>query len=136
MEQQIIDLSEEQMEMIDRQLYEYDQNHIKYRLEGCVHLGYVLEGRLIGGLNAYMSAFRILYVDTVFVQEEYRMQGIGRKLIEVMEKRAKELGANTIRLDTFNWQGYHFYKRLGFKEVGHYANEEDGYEEYFFLKRI
>lgn len=136
MEEQIIDLSDDQIEMIDRQLLEYDRNYIQYRLEGCINLGYTVEGSLVAGVNAYISAFKILYVDTVFVQEKYRMQGIGRRLIEEVEKRAKELGANTIRLDTFNWQGYHFYKRLGYKEVGHYANEEDGYEEYFFLKRI
>ena len=53
-----------------------------------------------------------------------------------MEKRAKELGVNTIRLDTFDWQGYAFYKSLGYEEVGHYYNEEDDYHEYFFVKRI
>ena len=49
---------------------------------------------------------------------------------------AKELGANTIRLDTFSWQGKEFYEALGYQIVGHYENETDGYAEYFFLKRI
>ena len=41
-----------------------------------------------------------------------------------------------IRLDTFDWQGKEFYEALGYQQVGHYTNEEDGFSEYFFLKRI
>ena len=82
------------------------------------------------------TAFKILYVSTVFVSEEYRGKGVGKSLICEMENRAKKLGANVIRLDTFSWQGRDFYRALGYEEVGHYANEEDGYEEHFFLKRI
>lgn len=53
-----------------------------------------------------------------------------------VERRAKLLGANMIRLDTFNWQGRDFYRSLGYEEVGFYENVEDGFTEHFFLKRI
>lgn len=132
----LIDLTEEQAEYIDAQLNMYDREYIKYLTEGGVQIGIEMEGVLVGGLNAYMSAFHILYVDTVFVAEAYRRRGVGRKLICEMEQRAKELGANMIRLDTFEWQGYEFYKSLGYEEVGHYYNEEDNFNEYFFVKRI
>ena len=132
----VIDLTEEQSEYINEQLHMYDAQHIKYRLEGGVQIGVEMDGMLVGGLNAYMTAFRILYVDTVFVAEAYRRRGIGRRLIGEMEQRAKELGANMIRLDTFDWQGYEFYKSLGYEEVGHYYSEEDDFHEYFFIKRI
>lgn len=57
-------------------------------------------------------------------------------LLEEMERRAKILGANIIRLDTFNWQGKEFYLAMGYEIVGNYKNDIDDYEEYFFLKRI
>ncbi len=136
MSEKIIDLTEEQSEYINEQLYAYNEEYIKYRLEGSVQIGMEVDGMLAGGLNAYMTAFKILYVDTVFVADKYRRQGIGRKLIYEMERRAKLLGANMIRLDTFDWQGYGFYKSLGYEEIGHYYNEEDKFYEYFFLKRI
>ncbi len=136
MNEKIIELTEEQSEYINERLYAYDEEYIKYHLEGSIHVGVEVDGILVGGLNAYMSAFKILYVDTVFVADEYRRQGIGRKLICEMEQRAKSLGANMIRLDTFDWQGYEFYKRLGYEEVGHYYNEEDKFYEYFFVKHI
>ena len=53
-----------------------------------------------------------------------------------MEKRAKEMGVNTIRLDTVSWQGKEFYESLNYEIVGSYENTTDGYAEYFFLKRI
>lgn len=132
----LVDLTDEQAEYINEQLYTYNKEHIQYRLEGGVHIGIEIDGLLVGGLNAYMTVFHILYVDTVFVAEEHRRTGIGRKLICEMEKCAKKMGANMIRLDTFDWQGYEFYKRLGYEEVGHYYNEEDKFYEYFFVKRI
>ncbi|WP_240328830.1 GNAT family N-acetyltransferase [Granulicatella sp. zg-84] len=44
-----------------------------------------------------------LYTSKVFVDEAYRRQGLGRMLMQEMETRAKKLGVNIIRLDTFNW---------------------------------
>ena len=136
MESKFIDLSEEQECEIRYYLDEYNAQHIKYRLDGMMRIGLEEDGKLIAGLIAYMSVYKIMYVDTVFVDEKYRRQGYGRKLVQEAERRAKELGVNTIRLDTFNWQGTEFYKALGYEAVGNYSNEEDGFEETFFVKRI
>lgn len=136
MEPKLITLSEEQENEIRFYLDEYNAQHIKYRLDGMMRIGLEEDGKLIAGLIAYMSVYKILYVDTVFVNESYRRQGYGRKLMEEMERLAKEQGVNTIRLDTFNWQGTGFYKSLGYEAVGSYVNDEDGFEETFFVKRI
>ncbi len=53
-----------------------------------------------------------------------------------VEKRARVLVANIIRLDTFNWQGRNFYSSLGYDEVGSYENKADGFSEHFFLNRL
>lgn len=136
MEPKLITLSEEQENEIRFYLDEYNAQHIKYRLDGMMRIGLEEDGKLIAGLIAYMSVYKILYVDTVFVNASYRRQGYGRKLMEEMERLAKEHGVNTIRLDTFNWQGTEFYKALGYEAVGSYVNDEDGFEETFFVKRI
>ena len=132
----IVDLNEEQAEDIENRLDEYDENHIQYKLEGCIQLGVEEDGKLVAGLDAEMTVFRILYVSTMFVNEEYRRKGIGTMLIREMEKRAAAMGADMIRLDTFDWQGKDFYLALGYEIVGHYENQEEGYAEYFFLKRL
>ncbi len=133
----LIDLKRKQVEDIEARLEEYDEKYTKQDLEGIIQIGIVDDNNhLIGGLDACVTTFKILYVSTLFVDEEYRRQGYGRQMIEEMEKRAKSLGVNTIRLDTFDWQGKEFYQALGYQVVGHYENKEDGYAEYFFLKRI
>ena len=132
----IIDLTEEQAGEIETRLEAFDEEYITYKMNGFIRIGMEDNGRLIAGLDACVTAFRILYVSTVFVDEEYRRKGVGEKLIREMEKRAAAMGVNTIRLDTFNWQGKEFYEALGYQSAGHYDNAEDGYSEYFFLKRI
>lgn len=132
----IIDLNNEQIEQLEEALEKYDEKHITYSLDGRISIGIVEDGEVVAGLDACMTCFKILYVSTVFVDEAYRRKGYGRKLITELEKRAKGLGANTIRLDTFGYQGKDFYISLGYEQAGFYRNDEDDYEEYFFIKRI
>ncbi len=101
---EIIDLNEEQSELLENMLDEYDFSFVKFRLDGSVEIGICDNGELIAGLSAVMTAFRIMYVSTVFVKEEYRRKGYGAMLMREMEKRAKALGANMIRLDTFHYR--------------------------------
>lgn len=136
MNRDIIDLSEEQVGEIENALDEYDKNHIGYKTYGHISIGIADNGRIVAGLDACMTEFRILYVSTVYVDEKYRRMGYGKMLLEEMEKRAKKLGANVVRLDTFNWQGKDFYKAMNYEQVGYYKNDIDDYEEYFFMKRI
>ena len=133
---QIIELTSEQVSQLEDRLAEYDIAHTGAPLDGDIRLGIMKDGQLIAGLNACMTAYKILYVSTVFVESDYRGQGYGKALMAQMERQAKELGANMIRLDTFDWQGKAFYEALGYEIVGGYENLEDGFSEYFFLKRL
>lgn len=133
----LINLTNKQLEDIESRLEDYDKEYTKNDLEGTIRIGIKDDnGNIIAGLDAVVTTFKILYVSTLFVDEKYRRQGIGTQLIKEMELRAKKLGVNTIRLDTFDWQGKDFYKAVGYELVGNYSNTEDGYAEYFFLKRI
>jgi GNAT superfamily N-acetyltransferase len=136
MNYKIIELNDTQVDDIENCLYEYDQKHITYKVPGSIRIGVVDDNRLIAGADACMTAFKILYVSTVFVNENYRRKKIGTLLMKEVEERAKLLGANMIRLDTFDWQGPEFYRSLGYEEVGSYHNKIDGFSEYFFLKRV
>lgn len=133
---EFIDLDDTQLEDIEERLATYDTNYIKYKLEGTISIGVNLDGKLVAGANGCMTAFKIFYVSTVYVDENYRNQGIGKLLMNEIEVRAKQLGTNMIRLDTFDWQGREFYKAMNYEEVGFYKNEEDNFSESFFVKRI
>ena len=124
----IIDLNQEQVEDIEERLEDFDESYITYKMDGEIQIGIEDDGKLVAGLDACITNFKILYVSTVFVDEEYRRKGLGARLMREMEKRAAAMGVNMIRLDTYDWQG---------KEcVGHYDNKEDGFSEYFYLKKL
>ena len=132
----IIDLNDEQVEDIEERLEDFDESYITYKMDGEIQIGIEDDGKLVAGLDACITNFKILYVSTVFVDEEYRRKGLGARLMHEMEKRAASMGVNMIRLDTYDWQGKEFYETLGYECVGHYENKEDGFSEYFYLKRL
>ena len=132
----IIELNEQQVEQIEEKLTAFDDRFIPQKLEGSIQIGIEEDGKIVAGLDACITTFRILYVSTVYVEEAYRRRGLGKRLVEEMEKRAKAMGVNTIRLDTFSWQGKEFYEALGYQVAGSYENTLDGYAEYFFVKQL
>lgn len=132
----ILELNEAQLETLEDRLSAFDEQFITYKMEGSIRLGIEEDGKIVAGLDACVTAFKILYVSTVFVEEAYRRKGYGKRLMEEMEGRARKMGVNLIRLDTFSWQGREFYEALGYEVAGSYENPADGYAEYFFIKRI
>ena len=132
----IINLNNKQIEELDECLEEYNKAFNPYQMKGKIQLGIEEDGKVVAGLFAYMTCYKILYLETLFVSSLYRRKGYGKRLMEEMEKQAKEMGTNIIRLDTFDWQGKNFYLALGYEVIGKYGKLEDGYEEYFFIKYI
>lgn len=130
----ISDLTKDQADDIEKRLEDYDGSFLPKPLEGQIQIGAFDGEQLIGGLDASMTSFRILYISSLFVVEEYRRKGIGKSLMEEAERRAKELGADMIRLDTFDWQGRDFYESIGFRRVGQYHAKD--FSEYFYVKDI
>lgn len=136
MKYNINDLNKEQIAEIDNRLENFNAEHIGFEKEGSASVGIFDGDKMIAGAFGCMTVYNIFYIETVFVDENYRRQNLGSILMQELEKRAKSLGANTIRLDTFDWQGKDFYPSIGFEQVGFYENKEDGFSEYFFIKRI
>lgn len=135
-ELKVVELSEQQVADVQERLEQYDYERFPLPVRGKIRVGIEADGKLVAGVDAEMTSFRILYVSSLYVDAPFRRRGLGRKLMEIVEDRAKDLGANLIRLDTFDWQGPDFYKSLGYEQVGHYSAPEDGFEESFFLKRL
>ena len=132
---EIVTLTDEQFKDIDTRLADYD-NNIGIEAKEDIQIGIFHDGKLIAGAGAGASDFQKIYIYTLFVDEEYRGKGIGRQLMEAIENKALSLGANMIRLNTYSSQSLEFYVKLGYEQFGSYENEEDGYTEYFFVKKL
>lgn len=88
----------------------------------------VKEGDTIGFLHMSLrfdyvegsSSSPVGYVEGIYVDENYRNQGVSRKLVEAGEAWAKSLGCKEIGSDTEldNHGSQAFHQRIGFKEAG------------------
>ena len=67
-------------------------------------------GGLIGG-----TYWEWLYIDRFWIHENYRKQGIGTKIIKLVEEEAKNRGCKNGHLDTHDFQAVNFYKKQGYK---------------------
>lgn len=133
----IRELSVDELKQLDDKLTNYDAQHTKGSLYTMFSIGYVNDdGAVVGGVFATSTVYDIVYVSTLFVDEAFRRQGIGKRLMCELERQAREKGAKMIRLDTFDWQGKSFYQTLGYEEVGCYTSDVFGFSEHFFLKRL
>lgn len=57
------------------------------------------------------------WITALYVKEEFRKQGIARKLIAIRENKCREMGFDEVYLDTAQTEGY-FKKIGGWEEIG------------------
>jgi N-acetylglutamate synthase-like GNAT family acetyltransferase len=59
-----------------------------------------------------------LYIDVLWCNEKYRKQGVGTKIITMIDGVAKNKGLPKIFVDTYEFQAQDFYKKHGFYCIG------------------
>ncbi len=79
------------------------------------------EGRVRGGLQG-VTVGAWMAIDLVWVEEAFRGQGVGSRLLEKAEATARERGCKWSILATFDYQAPDFYQRRAYVE---YARMED-----------
>lgn len=68
------------------------------------------EGKLVAGIRADIGDWDDLFLD-IWVEEPYRGQGLGTRLLREVEREAREKGAYLALLWCFDWQAEFFRKR-------------------------
>lgn len=94
-----------------------------------------VEGALLGGILADV-ALGWLEIHVLWVEPGQRSAGLGAALLEECERRAREGGAHSARLDTFDWQAEGFYARHGYAAFARLADYPLGHERVFMSKRL
>lgn len=97
----------------------------------CVYDG----NKRIGGIYGYINTSTWLYIDLLFVDENYRGQDIGTELMNIAEKHARKNKCYGIRTETWSFQALGFYEKMGYELYGQLDNHPPGAIEYF-LKKI
>lgn len=93
------------------------------------------QGHVVGGLNGYVM-MQWLSIDVLWVAQSARGEGLGSRLLKDAEARARELGAHSARLDTFEWQAAPFYEKHGYAEFGRLDDFPAGSFRLFMRKKL
>ena len=84
-----------------------------------INIAYIVDDKIVGVCLATIKdkIEKSIYIDEIFVLEEFRHQGIATKLYKQVESIANNIGAKRIDLTVwqFNNTAINFYKSLGMK---------------------
>lgn len=127
---------DEQDYLIDR-LVEYNLSQVKSEQKKNfidLSIKFVEEDKIIAGIIAKMYCWNIVYVDTLWVDANYRGRRIGEMLLARLENEAKSKGAKLIHLDTFDFQAKEFYEKQGYEVFGKLEDCPENHCRYYMKK--
>ena len=75
-------------------------------------------------------------INSLWVKESLRGQGLGSKLVKALEKEGKQRGCTISYTNTFSWQAPEFYEKLGYKSFGKIDNFPQGNTLTYFYKNL
>jgi len=100
----------------------------------CLFL-YAPDHTVVGGLIGEMH-WNWFYVHLLWVTDELRGRGYGRRLLTLAEQEARQRGAKNAYLDTFSFQAPDFYKKHGYEVFGELQDFPPGHQRYFLRKQL
>lgn len=92
------------------------------------------DGKILAGIIVKMYCWKCIYIDTFWIDESMRGEGLGTLLLAEVEKVAKENGSHLIHLDTFDFQAKDFYLAHGYSVFGELDDCPKGHTRYFMSK--
>ena len=94
-----------------------------------------LKGKLLGG-TILQSYWKETYVELLWLSAQARRLGLGRRLIQEAERRARRRGSVLLHLNTYSFQAPGFYEKLGFKRLGGMQGSPRGESRHFYAKHL
>ncbi|MCW6088562.1 GNAT family N-acetyltransferase [Clostridium sporogenes] len=132
--------SEKEADLIVDRIVEYNLSKVPGKQEiPLLSINRVIEdtnGEIIAGILSKMYCWNCIYIDALWVKEEYRKDKLGTKLLKEIEKIAKEKDCHLIHLDTFDFQAKDFYIRHGYEIFGVLDQCPENHKRYFMKKNI
>ena len=89
----------------------------------------------VAGISALVDGDDVGYIDSVWVEEPYRLQGLGSRLLKETERAAKANGAYILQTQASDWNADFFLKN-GFTVRGTLEDYPKGHRSYELEKRL
>ena len=130
----------EEVDLVDDGIVKYNLSKVPFTQDpSFVSINRVikgLNGEIIAGINSILYCWNCLYIDVLWVKEEFRGEGYGSVLLNEVEKISKEKGCKLIHLDTFDFQAKDFYLKNGYKVFGVLDDCPLEHKRYYMKKNI
>jgi GNAT superfamily N-acetyltransferase len=81
------------------------------------------DGRIVGGFIVMLKGYRYYELVRIFIHPEFQNQGIGARAFEFLWSEYPDVERWTLGTPAWNLRNHHFYKRVGFAEVGEDSRE-------------
>ena len=94
------------------------------------------EGNIIAGCTGYIYYWGCMYIDDMWVDENYRRQGLGSQALQAVEKAAEAKGCHLIFLGTWDFQARPYYEKHGYTVFSTLKDNPKGHEDYELYKRL
>ena len=134
----IYDATNEEKDYITRQLIKFNHINLRFkqepaslRISRCIRNG----NEVIGGILAEVY-WGVVFIDILWVNEEYRNKGYASALLSDVENTAKENNCNLCHLDTFDFQARDFYEKHGYTVFGVLEDCPEGHNRFYMSKKL
>ena len=132
--------NQEDSDYIIEKLVEYNLSKVPQVQEvAYVWLNKIVENddkEVVGGILAKMYCWNVIYIDALWINENYRGFGLGEKLLFEIENIAKKEKCYLIHLDTFDFQAKNFYIKNGYEVFGVLDNCPKDHKRFFLKKYL
>lgn len=134
---EIIPATDTDVEWIENNMKEFDKDYLPE--ENIRHINYLVKnerGEPVGGIIA-MTRYNTVCINTIWIRSDHRKRGLGKRLIELVEGKAKEYGCIISSLGTFEkFNTKEYYEALGYSVVSTSIDSPPGHTGYWFNKSI
>ena len=133
---EVVDGSEEDVDYICEQLDGFNKKHLDVKHD-YIKINRKLvnkDGKVVAAIMAGVDDIDVAWIWKIWVDEEYRNQGLGTLLVKHFEKKAKEKGATKILSEeVYDWN-VGFFEKNGYSVAGELKGFPKGHTFYYIYK--
>lgn len=127
---------EKEIAFLERQLLDFNCSTVQgYSYEHFIIKGVDSPDSIIAGIHGQIGG-GWLCIASLWVGEDYRGKGIGKRLLFLAEKEASERNCRGAYLYTYSFQSPRFYEKQGYRIFGELEHFSGGHTKYFMKKRL
>lgn len=133
----ICSVAPEEAEILNEKMDAFNGRQLSFHGDVEEFQNYVIKDKenIIAGIKTCLYLRECMFISVLFVDEQYRGKGLGSRLLQYAEDKAKSMGIKLAHLDTFDFQAKDFYFKHGYEIFGVLDDCPKGHKRYY-LKKI